>query len=175
VYAPTPEPEIDRPAAAGVRPTMGGAERPAAGEAERPPATGEAERPATEEWSRSGPGRWVYFALGWTFFALGMIGLLLPVVPTTPFLILALWAFSRSSRRFHDWLYHHPIFGPRLQAWHRARVIPLPVKVTAWGGMTCSLALMVWVRAPWPAILAAAIVMTIGGFFIGSCPSRDPQ
>jgi uncharacterized membrane protein YbaN (DUF454 family) len=59
--------------------------------------------------------RWAFLALAWVSFALGVVGLVLPVVPTTPFMLVALWAFSRSSRRFHDWLYHHRIFGPPLQ------------------------------------------------------------
>ena len=119
--------------------------------------------------------RWLFFGLGWLFFALGMIGALLPVMPTTPFLILALWAFSRSSRRFHDWLYHHRLFGPRLQAWHRARVIPLGVKLTAWGGMTVSMTAMVLFGVAWPALLAAGAVMAAGAVFIARCPSRAPE
>jgi uncharacterized membrane protein YbaN (DUF454 family) len=66
--------------------------------------------------------------LGWTFFGIGLVGTLLPLVPTTPFMLLALWAFSIGSERFHRWLYHHPVFGPPLQRWQRDRVIPLWAK-----------------------------------------------
>ena len=59
--------------------------------------------------------------LGWTFFALGLLGTVLPLVPTTPFMLLALWAFSVGSERFHRWLYHHPVFGPPLRRWSEER------------------------------------------------------
>jgi len=71
----------------------------------------------------------VYLALGWLFFGLGMLGVVLPVLPTTPFLLLALWAFSRSSARLHHWLYQHRIFGPALQRWHQHRIIPMHAKL----------------------------------------------
>lgn len=50
-------------------------------------------------------------ALGWVCVALGIAGLFLPVMPTTVFLLIAAWAFSHSSHRFHRWLYDHPRLG----------------------------------------------------------------
>ena len=65
------------------------------------------------------PGlRVALLALGWICVALGVVGMAIPGLPTTVFLIIALWAFSRSSHRFHDWLYAHPHLGPPLRAWH---------------------------------------------------------
>ena len=124
-----------------------------------------------DEQERSAAARWTFFAVGWVFFALGVIGALLPALPTTPFMLLALWCFSRSSKRFHDWLYHHRIFGPRLQDWHEHRVIPLPVKLVAWGSMTASTAFMVYRKVPWWAIAAAVSIMLGGAIFIARCPS----
>jgi uncharacterized membrane protein YbaN (DUF454 family) len=119
--------------------------------------------------------RWLMVALGWIFFALGLVGLLLPLVPTTPFMLLALWAFSIGSKRFHRWLYHHRIFGPPLQRWKRDRVIPRWAKVLALGSMTGSL-LLAWLGtdAPWYGLLAMATVMAAGAVYVLRCPSRAP-
>ena len=72
--------------------------------------------------------RVLYFCLGIGFFGLGVLGVLLPGLPTTPFMVLAAWAFARSSRRFHNWLTTHHLFGPPIQRWQAHRVIPRPVK-----------------------------------------------
>jgi hypothetical protein len=119
--------------------------------------------------------RLVLLLLGWIFFGLGALGVALPLLPTTPFMLLALWAFSQSSRRFRSWLYHHPFFGPRLQQWHRHRVIPRPVKLTAFAMMAGSLLIMWFVsHVPLPLFLVAVAVMGVGVGFIIRFPSRPP-
>ena len=116
-----------------------------------------------------------YLLLGFLFFILGAIGTVVPGLPTTVFMLLALWAFARSSDRFHSWLYHHPLFGPPLQEWHRYHVIPLRAKVLAVSMMAGSLvylvfftAIALWVK--W----ATALVMLYGAWFILSKPSARP-
>src|SRR5688500_15811539 len=105
-------------------------------------------------------------ALGLLCVGLGVIGAFLPVLPTTVFLLIALWAFARSSQRLETWLLEHPRFGPRLVAWRAHRVVPWPVKLTAWGSMAGSLTLMiVGGLSPW-AIGGAAGVMAIGAIYI---------
>jgi hypothetical protein len=119
--------------------------------------------------------RWLYFAAGWVFFALGVLGTVLPIVPTTPFMLLALWAFSASSERFHDWLYHHRIFGPPLQRWRRERVVPLWTKVLALASMCASLVYVgFFVRPPWYAFAPMLLVVAAGALFISRIPSRRP-
>lgn len=119
--------------------------------------------------------RWLWFAAGWAFVALGVAGTFLPLLPATPFFLLALWAFSRSSRRFHDWLYHHPVFGPGLQRWRRHRVIPRWTKALALGSMAVTLAGVVLFRRPpaW-ALIAMVALMAVGAAFITRFPSRPP-
>ena len=72
-----------------------------------------------------------YLALGYTSFVLGFIGIFLPILPTTPFMIVALWAFSKGSEKMHQWLLNHPRFGSSLQQWEAHKVIPIKAKVTA--------------------------------------------
>jgi hypothetical protein len=118
--------------------------------------------------------RWAFLALAWVSFALGVVGILLPIVPTTPFMLVALWAFSRSSRRFHDWLYHHRLFGPPLQRWRRERVVPWWTKAIALGSMAVSMAYVALaVRPPWYGLLAMAAVIAAGAGYICRIPTRS--
>lgn len=72
-----------------------------------------------------------WFYVGWTALVLGAIGVLLPLLPTTPFVLLAAWCFARCSRRWHDWLHGSRLFGPILEAWSRDRCMPLRAKVVS--------------------------------------------
>ena len=116
------------------------------------------------------------FILGWLLFALGFVGAFLPVLPTTPFMLLALWCFARSSDRFHDWLYTHRLFGPPLQQWHEYRVIPLAAKLTALFFMSASLIyLFVFLTtAAWVKVLMTTS-MALGAWFILTKPSLPPE
>jgi uncharacterized membrane protein YbaN (DUF454 family) len=119
--------------------------------------------------------RHFYFVLGWLFFSLGVIGAFLPVMPTTPFMLLALWAFAKSSPRFHDWLYRHPLFGPPLQQWKRHRVIPRIAKVMSISMMSASLAYLVFFteQAYYVSILVG-LIMLYAAWFILTKPSVAP-
>lgn len=67
--------------------------------------------------------RWCLMALGWLAFATGIVGIVLPLLPTTPFMLLAAALFARSSPRFHRWLLTHPWFGPPIVDWQQDRGI----------------------------------------------------
>lgn len=132
----------------------------------------DAVRPEDEPLSPA--ARWLWFGLAWLSVGLGVLGAALPVLPTTPFLLLALWAFSRSSRRFHDWLYHHRVLGPPLQRWRRERVVPVRVKAVAVLSLLASLAWVAFgLRAPWYGVLAMAALAAFAVAFLARLPSRS--
>ena len=113
-----------------------------------------------------------YFILAWLFFTLGAIGVVLPVLPTTPFMILALWAFAKSSKRFHDWLYQHRLFGPPLQKWQEHRVIPLSAKILSVSMMSLSFAyILIFRDLNVYLLLLTASLMLYGMWFILTKPS----
>ncbi|OGS97636.1 MAG: hypothetical protein A3H31_13385 [Gallionellales bacterium RIFCSPLOWO2_02_FULL_57_47] len=72
-----------------------------------------------------------FVALGTLFLLLGIAGVFLPVLPTTPFLLLATACYARSSRRFYNWLMNHPSFGPLIVEWRTYRSLPWRVKMIA--------------------------------------------
>ena len=75
--------------------------------------------------------RWFLFACGWLSVALALLGLFLPVLPTVPFLLLALACFSRSSDRFYAWLVEHEQLGPLVRPYLAGAGMPLRAKVKA--------------------------------------------
>lgn len=79
----------------------------------------------------TGPLRIILLTLGWLFVALGTLGTVLPVLPTTPFLIVAAACFARSSTHFYDRLIANRIFGPLIRTWRETRSIPRRSKVIA--------------------------------------------
>lgn len=102
-----------------------------------------------------------YFLLGCLMLLLGLIGALLPLMPTTIFLILAAWFFARSSPRMEAWLMHHPRFGPTLRNWRDYGAISGTAKAMACTGMAAGFVIF-WLGAhpgPWLALgVGAALV-----------------
>ena len=75
--------------------------------------------------------RLLFFISGSIFVALATLGVLLPLLPTTPFLLLAAACYARSSSRFHTWLLANRIFGPTIRQWQESRSIALRTKCIA--------------------------------------------
>lgn len=100
--------------------------------------------------------RGVYLVLGFAFVALGFVGAFLPVLPTTPFLILAAACFTRSSRRLENWLLNHPRFGRTLRAWRDHGAIPWRAKLMSLAGV-CTGFLVFWIGSNPGLLLAAGV------------------
>ena len=112
-------------------------------------------RPTTRSWMRP-----VYFALGAVFLVIGLVGVALPLIPTTGPVILAAFFFARSSDRFHDWLVNHRRFGPLIADFRAGRGIPTATKVWALIAMVLAFGAGLLLLGNWIArgvVLAVAI------------------
>ena len=122
--------------------------------------------------------RWLLIGFGFLNVVIGVIGIVVPGLPTTVFLLVAAWAFSRSSERFQQWLLTHPTLGPLVRDWRDHRVIPKRAKIIAATMMTLSLTyVIVYVASDWilPTIMAAIMIPAL--IYIvtrsGSSPTTD--
>ncbi|WP_284615183.1 YbaN family protein [Aquabacterium humicola] len=106
--------------------------------------------------------RWLWLIAGWMCLLTGIVGIFLPLLPTTPFVLLAAYCFSRGSARWEAWLLHHPRFGPLVRDWRLHHAVPLRAKQFAtvmmvigstWG------AFMLPLRLAW---LPAACCLAVG-------------
>jgi uncharacterized membrane protein YbaN (DUF454 family) len=113
-----------------------------------------------------------WLALGLLFTALGLVGAVLPLMPTTIFLILAVGCFARSSPRLEAWLLDHPRFGPGLRAWRREKAIPRGAKVMACVGIASGFVIFVLAAHPHLApMLAVGLVLAAIAAWIVSRPA----
>ncbi|UDF31749.1 UNVERIFIED_ORG: YbaN family protein (plasmid) [Roseateles sp. XES5] len=113
----------------------------------------------------------IYMLAGLLMTALGIIGVFLPLLPTTPFLLVAVWCFSRSSPRLEAWLLNHRTLGPPLANWKREGAISGRTKVVALSLIAVSYGFF-WYRVQ-PSLLLAAVVASIlsaSALFIATRP-----
>lgn len=100
----------------------------------------------------------------------GVAGAVLPLLPTTPFLLLAAWAFARSSPRLHSWLLTHPVFGRPISDWQHSGSLSRNAKLAAMLTMASSLGLTLLLGFP---LLVAAVQLMVFvpvGWFLLSRP-----
>lgn len=115
-----------------------------------------------------GPLRAVYYIIGCLMIVLGVIGAILPIMPTVPFLLVASWCFARSSPRFHHWLHAHKVFGPPIKQWEDHGVISPFVKLLAVGGMSIGFCSFLFIARPalWLALCTALVLLLISVYIV---------
>jgi len=103
--------------------------------------------------------------IGWLCVVLATLGVVLPLLPTTPFLLLAAWCFARSSPRFHHWLLHRSWFGSYLRHWQAHRALPKGAKPKAVALIVTTFAIsiyfvpLLWVRILLVCMMFALLIM----------------
>jgi hypothetical protein len=105
--------------------------------------------------------------------ALGMAGAVLPLLPTTPFLIVAFWAAARGSPRLQFRLYRHPRFGPPLRAWYRHRALSRRTKTLATVLLATSWLVLAGAGAPPAGLVAAGVFFAVIGIFLWSLKALE--
>ncbi len=120
------------------------------------------------------PVRLVFAVLGTVFVLLGLAGIFFPVLPTTPFLLLAAACYARASRRVFAWLLAHRHFGPLIREWREHRSMPYRAKRRALWLIALSFAISIGFVVPgWPAKLALGVGGLLLMTWIARIPSRD--
>ncbi len=118
--------------------------------------------------------RHLWLAFGWASLGLGALGVLLPLLPTTPFLILSAYCFSRSSERLHAWLLNHRMLGPPIENWRAHRAVSGRAKLSALIAMALILALAVVADVPAWVLVVQTAVLAVVAIFLLTRPS-PPQ
>jgi uncharacterized membrane protein YbaN (DUF454 family) len=115
------------------------------------------EAPQNNPPSRGALGRIVWIVAGTFFLVIGLIGIAIPLLPTTPFLLLAAACYLRGSRRMYDWLLGNRIFGRYLKDYYEKRGIPTRVKVGSTVFLWCTIGISIMIIGD----LAIRIVLVI--------------
>ena len=106
--------------------------------------------------------------LAWACIILAAAGVVLPILPTTPFLLVAAWAAPRASPRLDSWLVGHPRFGPILRAWREEGAVPTRAKRIAWALLLVSWTTMAFTaEAAWVPWATAPFFIAVG-IFVGT-------
>lgn len=128
--------------------------------------------------SASPTARLLYRLLAYTACGLGLIGLFLPVMPTAPFMIVAVWAGARGSPELRAWLLAHPQIGPPLRHWDEQRAIGTRAKILALASMAGGFAVLLWRFPGTPIPWAVGAVMAAVSVYVVSRPAptarQDP-
>ncbi len=114
--------------------------------------------------------RIAWLVVGLLALALGALGVALPLLPTTPFVLVAAFAFAQSSETLHQWLLDHDIFGPLIENWRRHGAISRRAKVVSVISMAAVLGISIAMAAPPVVIGVQVVVLGASALFILTRP-----
>ena len=114
--------------------------------------------------------RLIWLIVGGLALALGAIGIVLPLLPTTPFLLVAAFAFAESSERMHQWLLNHNVFGALIHDWQRHRAISRSAKVASVAAMAAVFLITAFHQVPTTVLVVQALVLVPCALFVVTRP-----
>lgn len=118
--------------------------------------------------------RWLLWLAGTVSLALGLVGVVLPGLPTTPFVLLAAACYAKASPRLHGWLLNHRFLGPMVRDWEQHRSLTRRTKTVAIGSMVVMVGLSAWGFRHQPLALAALLaIAAIGLIVVARIPTRE--
>lgn len=125
---------------------------------------------------RSRAVRWLLWLAGSVALALGLIGVVLPGLPTTPFILLAAACYAKASPRLHGWLLNHRLLGPMVRDWETHRSLTRRSKTVAQVSMVVMVGLSAWGLRDRPVVLAIVLIAAlIGVLVVARIPTRKPS
>ena len=119
--------------------------------------------------------RIILISLGWLCVGLGFVGVFVPGIPTTIFLIIALWAFTKSSEKLRHWLLNHKRFGPILNNWHEHKVVPRRAKILMVVLMSLAVILFYYSLQSLILTIGLIIILVSVAIYVISLPSKVPE
>ena len=119
--------------------------------------------------------RTILISLGWLCVGLGFVGVFVPGIPTTIFLIIALWAFTKSSKKLRHWLLNHKRFGPILNNWQEHKVVPRRAKILMVVLMSLAVILFYYSSQSLILTIGLIIILVSVAIYVISLPSKTPE
>jgi len=119
--------------------------------------------------------RIILISLGWLCVGLGFVGVFVPGIPTTIFLIIALWAFTKSSKKLRHWLLNHKRFGPILNNWQEYKVVPRRAKILMVVLMSLAVILFYYSLQSLILTIGLIIILVSVAIYVISLPSKVPE
>jgi uncharacterized membrane protein YbaN (DUF454 family) len=116
-----------------------------------------------------------FLVLAYVATAFGIAGVFLPLLPATPFLLVAVWAASRGSPRVHDWIYRQPQFARILHGWHEQGAVPFSAKCVASAMMAFSWLFLLLTGYGWIVLLGLSLFFACVGTFLWTRPNPTSE